>query len=204
MPPKIQYTKGDLLQAAFRLTRAQGLSAVNARAVARELGCSTQPIFRAFHSMEDIRREMLRMAADVYQAYLLRGNDLAPKPYLGSGMAYILFAREERELFRLLFMRDRLSEGDADPAQDQTLEYVLGLVMQSTGLDRGRALAFHRHLWVFTHGLAAMVATRYLKLEDAEVMNLLRDQYRATRLMFGLPPVQDAFDEAEGRTLRQN
>ena len=102
MPPQIRFTKGDLLRAAFTITRSRGIDAVNARSLARELGCSTQPIFRAFNSMSDVKQAMLRMAMETYSSYIARSATLAPKPYLGSGMAYILFAREERELFTLL------------------------------------------------------------------------------------------------------
>lgn len=189
MPPKIQFTKGDLLHTAFRITRTQGIDALNARAIARALGCSTQPIFRAFHSMEEIKQEMLRMAMDTYSAYISKSVNMAPVPYLGAGMAYILFAQEERELFKLLFMRDRVSTESLSDPNDFSLEYVIDLVMKNTGFIRERAFDFHNHLWIFTHGLASMIATRFLDLRSEDVMRLLRDQYQATRKLFGLPTV---------------
>ena len=185
MPPKIQYSKADLLHAAFSITRTRGLGALNARALARELGCSTQPIFRAFRSMEDIRREVLRMTSDTYARYIARSGELSPKPYLGSGIAYLLFAREEPELFKLLFMCDRVSSG-ASREEDRTLDFVIGLVMDSTGLTREKALRFHWHLWIYAHGLATMIATHYLVLDPAEAECLLADEYQAVRLLFGL------------------
>ena len=188
MPPQIRFTKGDLLRAAFTITRSRGIDAVNARSLARELGCSTQPIFRAFNSMSDVKQAMLRMAMETYSSYIARSATLAPKPYLGSGMAYILFAREERELFTLLFMRDRMNDDDREQVTDTTLDHVIELTMKSTGLCRERALEFHRHLWIFTHGLASMVATRYITLTDADAMSLLQEEYQALRLRFGLAP----------------
>lgn len=193
MPPKIQFTKGDLLHTAFTITRIQGIDALNARAIARALGCSTQPIFRAFHSMDEIKQEMLRMAMDSYSAYITKSTDKAPVPYLGAGMAYILFAQEERELFKLLFMRDRVSTGSLSDQNDVTLEYVIDLVMQSTGFAREVALDFHNHLWIFTHGLASMIATRFLILRREDAMRLLRDQYQATRKLFGLCSVPENY-----------
>lgn len=194
MPPKIQFTKGDLLHTAFMITRTQGIDALNARAVARALGCSTQPIFRAFHSMDEIKQEMLRMGMDSYSAYITKSADMAPAPYLGAGMAYILFAQEERELFKLLFMRDRVSAGSLNDPNDFTLEYVIELVMQSTGFVRELALDFHNHLWIFTHGLASMIATRFLILRSDDAMRLLRDQYQATRKLFGLSTVPENYN----------
>ena len=192
MPPKIQFTKADLLRTAFKLTRQQGIAAVNARAIARELGCSTQPIFRAFRSMEDIKREVMRMSMDLYGMYVTRNSVSAERPYRGSGMAYILFARDEPELFKLLFMRDRTDETPIPEAEDSTLDYVLDLVMKSTGLDRDTARQFHRHLRVYTHGLAVMIATHYISLDSAEAEQLLSAQYLAIRYLFGLAAPAEA------------
>lgn len=194
MPPRIQFTRDDVLAAAFRITRQQGLEAVNARAVAKALGCSTQPLFRAFHSMEEIRAEMLRMAGDVSAANLTRCGELSPKPYLGSGLAYLQFAREEPQLFRLLFMRDREQDGTQQQV-DPTLDFVLSLVMQSTGLSREQAWQFHLHLWVYVHGLATMIATHFVTLPPAEAERMLSRQYHAMRRLFNLPdPVEPEGD----------
>ena len=186
MPPKIQFSKADLLHAAFSLTRSRGLEALNARSIARELGCSTQPIFRAFRSMEEIRGEMARMSMDVYANYISRSATLAPQHYLGTGLAYILFAQEEPQLFRILFMCDRTAEGVTTQNPDKTLDFVLELVMKGTGLSRERAEELHRHLWIYAHGLASMVVTRFITLTREEIVQLLRDEYRAICLLFGL------------------
>ena len=191
VPPKIQFAKADLLRAAFRLTRQKGLTAVNARAIAKELGCSTQPIFRAFHSMDEIKGEVSRMAMDMYGLYITRSATRAAQPYLGTGLAYIAFAAEEPELFKILFMRDRLSDGSINDTSDKTLDYVLELVMENTGMSRERAMQFHRHLWIYTHGLASMIATKFITLEMSQIEMLLGEQYHAVRALYGLPPAED-------------
>lgn len=192
MPPKVQYSKADLLQAAFRLTRANGLGALNARDIAHEAGCSTQPIFRAFRSMDEVRREMLHMGMEVYAQYIHRGRMLSNLPYLSSGLAYVQFAMEEPELFQMLFMRDRVSDGTLNEEnQDSTLDYVLSLVMRSTALDLEDARRFHIHLWIYTHGMASMLATKFLILSMEEVEQKLRDAYISTRRLFGLPPIPE-------------
>ena len=184
MPPKIRYDREAVLQAAYRIARSQGAEAVNARAIARELGCSTQPIFRAFSGMEELRQELLGLARTCYNSYMARSAALADKPYKGTGMAYILFAREEPHLFRMLFMRNRLQEGDALGSDDDNLEYVIHLICEATGLDHGTALAFHLELWVFTHGLAVLIATRYLPYDEVEISRMLSDQYEAMLALY--------------------
>jgi AcrR family transcriptional regulator len=185
MPPKIRFSRADLLHAAFKLTREKGIDAVSARAVANELGCSTQPIFRAFRSMQDIRGEMCRMAMDRYDMYLLRGGAMEEKPYLRSGMASIAFAREEPELFKLLFMGDYASGGAANERMDREAGLVADLVMSATGFNREAALRFLEHIWIYTHGLALMIATRCVALPDDRAEQLLMEEYRAVRGLFG-------------------
>ena len=191
MPPKIRYSKADLLHAAFKLTREKGIDAVNARAVGKELGCSTQPIFRAFKSMEDVKGQILRMAMDLYGIYITRSGTVGARPYLYTGMAYLAFARDEPELFKLLFMSRRDPETAAGDLQDETIDFVIDLVMRRTGLNREQAKRFHEHIWIYTHGLAAMIATRYVTISEEKMERLLMDEYLAMRKLYGLPPPED-------------
>lgn len=186
MPPKVKYGRDEIVDAAFRLVRREGAAACNARAVAGELGCSTQPLFRAFSSMDGLRQEVLNKANGVYAAYIQDSARLSPDtPYLGTGLAYLLFAREEPKLFQLLFMRDRGAEATVE--KDPTLDYVLSLLMERSGYSHEQAKAFHMHMWVYVHGLAVMQATNFVSFEEAPLKNLkkmMSEQYRAMRLLY--------------------
>lgn len=48
-------TKEDILEAAYEIVRKKGIDSLNARALAKELKCSTQPIMYQFSSMEEIK-----------------------------------------------------------------------------------------------------------------------------------------------------
>ena len=65
MPPVIRFTKEAVLNAAYQLVRREGPAALNARAVAKELGGSTQPIFRAYTGMDELQSDVIRLADDV-------------------------------------------------------------------------------------------------------------------------------------------
>lgn len=187
MPPQIRYDKENILRAAFTITREKGPDALNARAIAKALGCSTQPLFREFNSMDEIRQEMLRMATECYSSYIHRSNEMDERPYKGTGMAYILFAKEEPELFKLLFMRDRVQDGTDTADDDENLDYVLEVLQQATHLNRDQALRFHQALWIFTHGLAVMVATHYIAYDRELISRLLSDQFLAMCKQFAIP-----------------
>ena len=105
MPPKTKITKQDIIEKALDLLREGGEGAINARSIASALGCSTQPIFSNFSSMEELEESVLLAAYECYLGFLRREAESGKYPaYKSFGMAYIRFAKEERELFKLLFM----------------------------------------------------------------------------------------------------
>lgn len=69
MPPTVRFTRDAVLHAACQLMRREGMEALNARAIAKELGGSTQPIFRLFTNMEDLHRELILYVARQFQAH---------------------------------------------------------------------------------------------------------------------------------------
>ena len=98
MPPKAKVTREDILSACVEIIRESGFDAVNARALASRLGCSTQPIFSHYQSMDALKDDALRYAEQVYRRYLRTDMESGEfPPYKASGMAYIRFAREEPE-----------------------------------------------------------------------------------------------------------
>ena len=181
MPPAIRYDRQQILEAALALVREEGAEALNARAVAKRLGCSTQPIFRAFANMDELKLAVVEQAEKVYSGYIESSKHHGVRPYKQTGLAYVRFAREESELFRLLFMRDRRGEMTSADIQDPQMEYVLQTLMNATGLTCGQAYTFHLMMWVYVHGLASMVATHYLDFSDQDIDMLLTQQFQGMK-----------------------
>ena len=50
MPAKRKIQKEDILQASISIISHEGLNALNARKIAKKLGCSTQPLFYIYAS----------------------------------------------------------------------------------------------------------------------------------------------------------
>lgn len=183
MPPKFKFTREEIVQAALEFTRTEGVDALTARSLAARLGCSVKPIFGLFKSMDEVRQQVLEAANALYQRYLQEDMSAGRYPaYKASGMAYIRFAREERELFRLLFMRDRQQE--EVPEEDPTLLPLLALIGSSLGVDEATARRFHLEMWLYVHGIATMIATSYLNWEEAFISEALTDAYQGLRLRY--------------------
>ena len=176
MPPKVKITKEQILLSALDIVKKEGFSAVNARVLANNIGCSTQPIFSNYPTMDALKEDILKIANDIYFNYLK--EDVAKNEYptyKASGMAYIHFAKEEKELFKLLFMRDRTGEDQNKRTED--FEEVVSLVQQSLGISRERALMFHLEMWIYVHGIATMIATSYLEFDKELISKRLTDSY---------------------------
>lgn len=176
MPPKFKFTRDEMITAALKITRQSGMAGLTARSLSEEMGCSVKPIFGLFRNMEELQQAVLSSAHDLYLSYI--SQDMAKgqyPPYKASGMAYIRFAKEEKELFKLLYMRDRSKEMITENKEE--IRPLLELIEQNLGLSEEKAYTFHLELWLFVHGIATMIATCYLEWDEAFISNALTDAY---------------------------
>ena len=179
MPPKVRITKEDIIETALEMLRENGDGGINARSIAARLGCSTQPIFSNFATMEELDRAVAEAAYGLYLAFLQREAESEKYPkYKAFGMAYIGFAKEERELFKHLFMRDRQGES-MSPTLD--FEESVKMIMKANGVSEETARLMHLEMWTFVHGIAAMLATSFLELEWELISEMLTDVYMGIR-----------------------
>lgn len=188
MPPTVRFTRDAVLHAACQLMRREGMEALNARAIAKELGGSTQPIFRLFINMEDLHRELILYVARQFQAHAEADMAQSDSPYIQLCTTYLLYGRDEPELFKLLFMRDRVSEGQYS---DQTnFDLVFNIIKKETPLDDETALRFFERTWLFVHGLAVCIATKYIPCQDERyLISMVKEAYNAAVKMMNLEGV---------------
>lgn len=188
MPPTVRFTRDAVLHAACQLMRREGMEALNARAIAKELGGSTQPIFRLFTNMEDLHRELILYVARQFQAHAEADMAQSDSPYIQLCTTYLLYGRDEPELFKLLFMRDRVSEGQYS---DQTnFDLVFNIIKKETPLDDETALRFFERTWLFIHGLAVCIATKYIACQDERyLISMVKEAYNAAVKMMNLEGV---------------
>jgi len=186
MPRQVTISREAILAAALELIREEGPEALAARGLAKRLGCSTQPIFSNFAGMEELRRAVDEAAYARYLAHLKEEMASSAYPvYKASGMAYIHFAREERQLFRLIFMQDRRLPAPESEPLSEDMEMAMAHLMQSHGWSRDLALRFHAEMWIVVHGLAVMIATNYMNWPEETVSEFLSDFYWGLLARFG-------------------
>lgn len=181
--PKVKIGREEIIDAALSLLREKGIQGVNARSVAKKIGCSTQPIFSNFSSMEALKDALIARGMEIYLGYLQNEMEEGKYPaYKASGMGYIRLAREEKQLFTLLFMRDRRAEGMSQ--EDASMQMIYTILQQTLGISLEQAKLFHLEMWVFVHGIASMIATGYLDWDEEMVSRVMTDIYQGLRMRF--------------------
>lgn len=177
MPPKAKFTRDDIIMAAMQIVREQGLGAVTSRELGKKLGSSTCPVFTVFKNMEEVNEEVRNSAKALYKEYVKEGlsQDLAFK---GVGSAYIRFAINEPKLFQLLFMDEKGEPSNIEltlNSIDENYEDILKSVQEPYELQREDAKKLYQHLWIYTHGIATLCATKVCIFSDAEIQTMITE-----------------------------
>lgn len=178
MPPKIKVSKEEILRSSIEIVREFGASGLSARSIAKKIGISTQPIFSNYSSMDELKKDVIIEADRIYRGFIEREiADRKYPPYKASGIAYIRFAKEERELFKLLFMRDRTDE--TPDYNVSNCDDVIEILRKKTGFEEDTARFFHTEMWIFVHGIATMSATSYLDIDYDMISRMMTDVFIA-------------------------
>lgn len=177
MARKESITIQDILETAFKMTREEGFSNVTARKVAAKAGCSTQPIFRVYKNMEELWAAVYNKAIDFFRDYY----DLYPRigntPFYNLGMAYIAFAKEEKHLFRLLFLSEVPDRKSLYEILNGEKGNVLAEINKAAKAGCKDPQGMFMRMWLFIHGAACMSLTDDYDLSILDTKQLLEQEY---------------------------
>lgn len=175
MPAKKQIPKETLLDAAFEIVRKEGMGALNMRALAKKCGCSTQPIYLSFRGADEVKEQVWKRTAETYARYLKdevssgRYNE-----YKAFGMGYIRFAKEEKQLFRLMFMSEN---SELSAGYEEGFDDAVKVIREHYELNEDQARILHAEMWIFVHGIGVMYATDFLDWKWEFVEKMVSDAF---------------------------
>ncbi|MBQ8120022.1 MAG: TetR/AcrR family transcriptional regulator [Ruminococcus sp.] len=180
MPPKKIVTREQILDAAMEITRNSGIDAVTARSIAAALGVSTHPIFTYFDTINSIKDDVLVSARELYHEYILQGLD-EKIPFLGVGHQFLILAKNEPELFKMLFFK---TTPDGRKHAYDEFEFTLALVVESVmkiyNVDKHTAECYYRNLWLMSLSFATLIVTGNCTYTDEEMLLILTQTSLAT------------------------
>lgn len=177
MPPKAKFTREEITQAAFNIVKTDGFDALTSRTLGIHLGSSARPIFTVFKNMEEVQQAVIESAKKLYKEYVdkgLRQNH----PFKGVGTQYILFSVNEPKLFQLLFMTEQPQLPDLSgilPLIEESYEEILLSIQNDYGINARSAEKLYHHLWIYTHGIAALCATKMCRFTGDEISSMITE-----------------------------
>ena len=187
MPAVKKVTKDAIINAAAEVLRDDGFSAINARSVAKKLGCSTQPIYFSFKSMEELKSALTARAIGLHAQRVrdsLKAHEGNDSRYSSYGMGFVKFAAEEKQLFRWLYLEGK----QLGPYQNDVLRpEVITVIMDEFGYSEDTARRLHQDMIYFSYGLAILANTDHLHLTEAELREAFRREFRALVSIYGKP-----------------
>lgn len=179
MPPKAKFSREEIIEAALNIVRTESFDALTSRALGNKLGSSARPIFTVFQNMEEVQQCVIEAAKKVYKEYVQKG--LSEKhPFKGVGTQYILFSIKEPQLFQLLFMTEHKQIPDLSnvlPLIDENYKQILLSIQNDYKINKASAKNLYHHLWIYTHGIATLCATKMCHFTGDEISEMITEVF---------------------------
>ena len=166
MPSSPKIKKEDMLQAALKLVAKNGYAALNIKAVAKELGCSTAPISWQFGGMDGLREELISYVEQYVENmyYSQSNNEFTTFEQRGKGT--IDLALENPNLFHFLYTGQRsqlLSTGFEFQTNDQDTFNMFQKMAEMLGITPKQVMDFAMTMMVYTQGIGTLIASGIVK-----------------------------------------
>lgn len=100
-PRNTQFSKEEIVDAAFELAREKGWEGFSVQAVAKAINASTMPIYSQFGNVRDLEDAVCLKALELLKERMLvvRTGDV----WIDHAINWVKFAEEERHLHRILW-----------------------------------------------------------------------------------------------------
>lgn len=175
-----------VVEKALQIVRESGYESVSARSLGAALGSSSSPIFTLFSGMEEVMEEVRKAGQRLFDDFVSDTIDYVPA-FKEFGLRLICFAREEPNLFQLIFLRKDATIIDMQPIVKECMDQMKGVY----GLSEEQLSILFKQMWVFGCGLADLSAQEPALYTEKTVSEMITIQFTAvvTLLKSGRPIV---------------
>ena len=201
MPAVKKVSKEEIIDAAEAVMRDGGFSAVNARSIAKKLGCSTQPIYFSFKNMDELKTELTKRAIASHEKKVRKSlaiNEGKDTRYSSYGMGFVEFASKEKQLFRWLYLE---GEQSGPYRNDVMFPEIIDVIIDEFGYSEETARKFHQDMTYFSYGLAILANTDHLYLTKTQLREAFRREFQALTSIYGEPAKSPDFNNNEGKKI---
>lgn len=184
MPTTTRITKEMILNAAFDITRNEGIEKLSNREIAKKMNCSIRPIYYQFKNSEELYKELYNKINSYFYDFIMKNVVDDIPHYKQIGINYIKFAQEETNFFKVLFMSPARDVPNTFVATDKNgFAGVIDAIKLSTHLSEKDIKSFHTKMWIFVHGIATLTVSKSVKFTEEQIRDLLSQEFQALMLL---------------------
>ena len=178
MPAVVELSKDKIVKVAVKMVNEKGWDTINARSLAARLGVSTKPLYRIYTNMDQIKEDIYNEIARQYDEFLTSRID-NKKALLTLCIAYVEFALEYKNLFISLFLSNNLKWQSIENVLDEKWNQsaIINLVNKH-GFTFEEAKNLFMNMWLYANGLATLIATNDITMDEKEVLVRLVKYYK--------------------------
>lgn len=180
MARPISITKEKILTSALDVVRKGGIEALTSRNLTSALGCGVNPIFSAFGSMKGVVEAVRLEARRLFNERVGIGLQQNP-PFKGLGMAFLWFAMDEPELYKLI-MEGVTSATSLEDYIDTHIGFKqesIDAISKSFNIDEKDAEMIYYQMFIIGLGLAHICVEGRAPLNIAKFSEILGKNVRA-------------------------
>ena len=177
MPPKPKFNKELVLETAFQLVREQGVENLNARSIAKMLNSSVQPVFSYYENMADLKTDLFAMVNEYHSRYF--DKVVSDENFFSNvGLAYICFAIEEPNLFKLLFMTNSFEGMQLNQfVSGECNEHITDAIPDGFNQSISESNPVFTDMWLYAHGIASMIVMNQISFERSEIESMIKNMF---------------------------
>ncbi len=178
MPAIKELSKEHIVKVAVKMVNDTGWDSINARSLAKKLNVSTKPLYRIYNNMDEIKEDIYKEISRQYDEFINSRID-NKKALITLCIAYVEFAQEYKNLFISLFLSNNLKWQNFENVLDEKWNQstIINLVNKH-GYSFEEAKNLFMNLWLYANGLATLIATNELVIDEKEILVRLVKAYK--------------------------
>lgn len=155
-------TMERIAETAMRLVSEKGYNKFSMRELAKELHCQAASLYNHIESIDDINREVGRLASEKMNALLEEATEGKERDEALIELAYAYrdFVKDENELYSAIMGMPAIPKDDTLEVGRDSLRVVRKVVAQY-GISRANAVNFSRCFRAALHGFASYEVAGY-------------------------------------------
>ena len=178
MPASCKLEKNDIIKKAIIMVNKNGWESLNARDLAKSLKISTKPLYRIYNNMDEIKEDLYKEIYKQYDEFITSRVD-NKKALVTLCVAYVEFAKLYKNLFISLFLSNNLKWNSIDDVLNEKWNQgaIISMVNKN-GYTFEDAKNLFMHLWLYANGLATLIATNKIDIDDKEIISRIVKIYK--------------------------